>query len=152
MLSGEVKLGGRIFSVVNYDAITALNEHYVMKHMRATGLDSVMPQVGEEDESYLVRLQSKLVDTLMLPALLAGYLVPQGKTETDFTIAGVDELRAFIEGLTSPIDKAEIHRLGFMVVMDFFKAGLASLQTSENYLGAMTNPASDGAQESIAAH
>lgn len=155
MLPGEVKLGGKTFQVVNYDVITVLNEHYIMKLMRATGLDSVMPREDEPDESYLIRLQAKLVDTLELPALLAGYLLPAGTTEADFRLAGADETRRFIEGLTSPLDKAEIHRLGYMVVMDFFRAGLASLRLSQSYFGQPTttpDPAQAKSQPPNAAH
>lgn len=147
MLSGDVKLGGKTFQVVNYDVITALNEHYIMKLMRATGLDRVMPLIeGEKDEEYMIRLQSALVDSLRLPELLAGFLLPMGRTETDWTLALAGETQRFIEGLTRPDDKAEIHRLGFDVTMDFFRAGLDSLKHSRSVLAALkASPAASSA-------
>jgi hypothetical protein len=140
MLSGEVKLGGRLFQVVNYDAVTVLNEHYIMKLMRSTGLDGVLPMAndetagGESDQEYMLRLHAQLIDTLTLPDLLAGYLVPAGKTETDFTLEQAAEITVFIKGLTKPADKEEVHRLGLLVTFDFFAVGLASLKHSQNAL------------------
>lgn len=134
MLSGEIKLGGRIFQVVNYDAITVLNEHYIMKLMRATELDKTLPIPDEPDEAYLFRLNAKLIDALLLPALLAGYLLPSGQTETTWSLAIAGETRAFLEGLTRAEDKAEIHSLGQAVTLDFFRAGLESLKRSRSVL------------------
>jgi hypothetical protein len=143
VLSGETTLGGRKFQVVNFEAVTVLNEHYIMKMMRAAGLDTVMPKDEESDEQYLIRMHAALVDTLELPKLLAGYLLPLGKSETDWSLAMAAETQAWIEGLTSPVDKAEVHRMGLMVTFDFFKAGLDSLKHSRNVLAemAMQSPA-----------
>jgi hypothetical protein len=141
VLSGETTLGGRKFQVVNFDAVTVLNEHYIMKMMRAAGLDTVMPREEESDDQYLIRMHAALVDTLELPKLLAGYLLPLGKTETDWTIAMAAETQAWIEGLTSPVDKAEIHSMGLAVTFDFFKAGLESLKHSRSVLARLQSPA-----------
>lgn len=156
-MTGSIKLGGRLFTLVNYAAITSLNEHYVMKLMRETGLDKVLPeddglpsyedieggirggslsaaeadrliaQKKESDAEYFARLQQTIVDTLRLHELLAGYLLPIGKTESDFTLDLARETTRFLQGLQSPDDRAEIHRLGSIVTLDFFKAGVASL-------------------------
>lgn len=127
MIEGEVKLGAALFSCVNYDEITVLNEHYIMKLMRETGLDRVLPMGEEPDAQYLARLHAALIDTLKLPDVLAGYLLPMGKTEADFTEAMAKDTANFIRQLTRKEDKAEVHRLGLAVCMDFFRAGLASL-------------------------
>ena len=157
MLSGETKLGGKLFAVVNYEAITVINEHYIMKMMRASGLDRVLPAASdaeESDEAYMMRMHSALVDTLQLPALLAGYLLPVGKTEADWTLQMAEETRQHIERLTKPADKAEIHRLGLLVTFNFFAVGLASLNHSRSALetlragptdGETTNPPSNAA-------
>jgi hypothetical protein len=139
VISGKlIKLGGKEFSVVNYDAITALNEHYIMKLMRATGLDVVLPlSQGETDEQYMLRVHAAVVDTLKLHELLAGYLLPLGKTETDWTLALAKETARHIANLTNPDDRAEVHRLGLLVTFDFFRAGLDSLRHSQSVLSAM---------------
>lgn len=136
MLTGNVQLGGRQFACVNYEHITVLNEHYVMKLMRATGLDTVMPQPDESDDQYYVRLYARMVDTLKLHELLAGYLLPLGKTEADWTLELAAETAAFIAKLARPEDKAEVHRLGMAVTFDFFAAGLVSLRASRNLMAA----------------
>lgn len=158
-MAGEIKLGGRIFVLVNYAAITSLNEHYVMKLMRETGLDKVLPeddglpsyeeieaarqlgklgadeaadllrQKSENDTAYFNRLQQAIVDSLRLHDLLAGYMLPLGKTEADWSLELAAETSRFLKGLQSPDDRAEIHRLGSVVVFDFFRAGVASLKT-----------------------
>lgn len=136
--AGTIRLGGKEFSVVNYDSITALNEHYIMKLMRATGLDAVVPLAdGETDESYMLRVHAAIVDTLKLPDLLAGYLLPLGKTETDWTQALARETSKHIAGVNTREDKDEVHRLGLLVTFDFFRAGLDSLRHSRNVLNQM---------------
>lgn len=149
MLSGVELLGGRSFSVVNWDHITVLNEHYIMKLMRETGLDSTMPLGDEEsNEAYMLRIHAKLVDTLKLPDLLAGYLLPVGKSETDWSMELAAETTRHIQGLTKAADKATVHELGLAVTFDFFRAGVASLQHSRNALsrlreGAQATPKAD---------
>lgn len=134
-LTGDVKLGGRLFNVVNYDQVTTMNEHYVMKWMRQTGLDRVLPAAeGEDDAAYLMRLQGALIDTLDLPKLLGGYLLPAGKTETDWTPAMAGETAEYISKLQSKDDRAEVQRLGLLIVFDFFRVGIASLKHSQSVL------------------
>lgn len=151
-LTGDTKLGGRLFNVVNYDVITALNEHYIMKWIRRTGLDKVLPLPdGETDEQYLMRLQGALIDTLELPQLLAGYLLPAGKSETDFTLQMAEQTTAFISGVTDPEDRAEIQRLGLQVVLDFFRSGIASIKHSLSVLE-RTIPTTNESRGPRAAH
>lgn len=151
-LTGDTKLGGRLFNVVNYDVITALNEHYIMKWIRHTGIDKVLPHPeGEKDEEYLMRLQGALIDTLELPRLLAGYLIPAGKSETDFTLAMAEDTAAFISSVTDPEDRAEVQRLGLQVVLDFFRAGIASIKHSLSVLE-RTIPTTNDSRGPRAAH
>jgi hypothetical protein len=131
----EVKLGGKLFSVVVWDSINFLNECYVMKIIRETQIDLAMPQTdGETDAAYLFRLQSHLVDTMRLHELLAGFLLPQGRTETDWTPHLARETAAFIAALSTPDDRAEVHRLALGFVFSFFARGIDSLKTSQNVL------------------
>ena len=135
-MSSDIKLGGRLFSFVNYAAITSLNEHYVMKLMRETGLDRVVPVLDEEsDAAYLARLQAAMIDTLRTHELLAGYLLPLGKGEPDWDLQMARHTALFLQKLSDPDDKAEIQRLALSMVFDFFRQGLASLPDSLNYSG-----------------
>lgn len=139
-LSGDVHLAGKLFNVVNYDSISVRNEHYIMKLMRSTGLDRQMPLVdGETDEQYQLRVHAAAVDTLQLPELLAGYLLPLGKTEADWTPEMARQTAEFMGGLSNQDDKAEIHRLGLLVTFDFFRAGLDLLRHSRNVLESLAS-------------
>ncbi len=148
----EVKLGGRLFSVVNFDAITVRNEHYVMREIAGSELDTVLPAPGEEDTAYMLRLHARVIASLRLPELLAGYLLPAGKLETDWTEAMAAETARLIAGLTTPEDRAEVHRLGLSVVMDFFRVGLASMQTFQNALDGLASPTPARMSSGAAAH
>lgn len=155
-LTGEVRLGGRLFNIVHYEAITVLNEHYIMKLIRSTGLDRVLPleNAEESDEAYMMRVHAAVVDTLQLPQLLAGYLLPAGKGEEDWTLQMASETAAYIGKLSAPEDKSEIHRLGLLVTFDFFRAGIDSLRHSQNVSASLMrtipNPSSES--PSTAAH
>lgn len=132
MLESTVTLGGRTFGFVDYDRTTVIHAHYIERIMRHAGLDTVLPGEDEPDNVYLLRLQSKLVDTLELPALLAGMLIEVPKSEADWSIEEAARQRQFIEGLTSPKDKAAVHKLGYEAVLTFFRDGLASAKRSLN--------------------
>lgn len=150
-ISGDAHLGGKLFNVVNYDSISVRNEHYIMKWMRATGMDRQIPYTeGESDEQYLMRVHAAAVDSLQLPELLAGYLLPVGKTETDWSPEMAADTARHIAELNMPDDKAEVHRLALQVTLDFFRAGLDSLKHSRNALESLgTSPQSS--QDSHAA-
>lgn len=152
--SGEVRLGGRLFNVVHYEGITALNEHYIMKLIRATGLDRVLPleNAEESDQQYMMRVHAAVVDTLQLPQLLAGYLLPAGKGEEDWTLPLAQETATYIAHLTDPESKAEIHRLGLAVTFDFFRAGLDSLRHSQNVSESLMRASPNPSDSLPAAH
>ena len=140
-MSGHIELGGRAFALVNYAAITSLNEHYVMKLMRQTGLDRVLPKAdGETDDQYLLRLEAALVDTLRLHELIAGYILPMGKTESDWDLQMARDTARHLQGLQSQADRAEVHRLGMSIVFDFFRHGLDSFKTLEKSLSELASP------------
>lgn len=147
-LSGEIRLGGKLFNAISYEVISSRNEHYLMKWMRETGIDKVMPKPeGESDAEYLLRLQAALVDTLQLPELLGGYLLPAGKAEKDWTPQMAAETAAYIAQVNNAEDRAEVHKLGLAVTFAFFRAGLASLRHSQSVLDSLTaSPGSERAQ------
>lgn len=149
MIEGQIKLGGRQFQVVNYDDVSVIHEHYIMSLMRATGLDCVLPlaENAESNEAYMLRLHAALVDTLKLPELLGGYLLEGSQTEADWTLAGAKEVATFIKALRSPEDKAQVHRLGLLVTLDFFRAGVASLNHSRSVLETLSASRPNNANE-----
>lgn len=134
-MSGDVHLGGRLFNCINYDAITVANEAYIHKLMRETGLD-VPLEFGEHetDVEYGLRLQARATDTLKLPELLAGFLIPAGQSETDWSEAMAAETAKHIRGLSTRADREEVWRLGYLVNVLFFREGLLSLKRSQSSL------------------
>jgi len=134
-MHGEVRLGGRLFNVINYDVITVINEAYIHKLMRETGLDIPLPfNDAESDVEYQVRLQARVVDTLKLPELLGGFLLPAGMTEATWTPAVAAETAKYISGLTAREDRDEVFRLAYLVNVYFFREGLISLRNSQSSL------------------
>lgn len=127
-MSGDIRLGGRLFNVINYDVITVINESYIHALMRATGLDVPLPfKDGEDETAYQLRMQARVIDTLRLHELLGGFLLPAGKTEADWTPEMAKATADYIAGLTAREDREEVFRLAFMMNIYFFQEGLASL-------------------------
>lgn len=155
-LSGDIRLGGRLFNVVNYDVITVANEAYVHALMRATGLDVPLPFKDQEtDTEYTVRLQARVIDTLKLPELLGGFLLPAGKGEADWSEAMAAETATYIRQLHQREDREEVFRLAFQVNIYFFREGIAWLarsQRSFNDLERQTSQSGSGPQQPHAGH
>lgn len=142
-MSGDIRLEGRLFNVVNYDVITVANEAYIHSLMRATGLDVPLPFKDDEtDIEYQVRLQARVVDTLKLPELLGGFLLPAGKTETDWSEQMAADTAKFIRALTRREDREEVFKLAFQMNVYFFREGLVSLARSQRSLESLETPAS----------
>lgn len=147
-MSGDIRLGARLFNVVNYDVITVANEAYIHALMRSTGLDVPLAFIeGESDTEYQVRLQARVIDTLKLPEMLGGFLLPAGKTESDWTEQMALETATHIRGLQKREDREEVFRLAFQVNIYFFREGLAWLKRSQNSLS-QASPDSSSKNES----
>lgn len=152
-MSGDIRLGGRLFNAVNYDVITVANEAYIHKLMRETGLDKPLEFGKDEtDIEYQVRMQARIVDTLKLPELLGGFLLPAGKTETDWREDMAAETAKYIRGLQAREDRQEVFRLGFVMNVYFFGDGLASLARSQKSLQTWKTPAGPTTSEKREAH
>lgn len=157
-MSGDIRLEGRLFNVINYDVITVANEAYIHCLMRATGLDVPLEfREGETDIEYQVRLQARVVDTLKLPELLGGFLLPAGKGENDWTEEMAADTAKFIRALTRREDREEVFRLAFTMNIYFFREGLVSLARSQNSLETLATPTSpasenDKGSDQAAAH
>lgn len=157
-MSGEIRLAGRLFNVVNYEVITFACEAYIHKLMRETGLD--LPLAFGEHETnteYQVRLQNRVVDTLKLPELIGGFLLPAGKSETDWDERMAADTAAHIRGLTARDDRQEVFRLGFELNVYFFADGLSWLSNFQKSLASLETPPMAASESSpnpnqIAAH
>lgn len=136
----EVEIGGRRFKVIDFDRRTALNDSYLRKLVRATGADKVIPEQGEGDTEYLVRLQCCITDSLRAHELVAGLLVDPGQDETEFTVEQAASIAAHIAKSNSPEDRALVHELSMRAVLDFFREGLSSLLRFRIFSGSVEVP------------
>lgn len=130
----DIALGGRLFAPANFDRMTSLQECSVMRLLRASKLDRVLPEQDDSNAAWLTKLNVAVVDCGCLHELIAAFLLPIGKTERDWTPQLALETKAFLEQLDTPVDRETVLRLGMEVTVGFFVHGLASLARSESAL------------------
>jgi hypothetical protein len=150
-----VELGGRRFAVVNYARRTVLLDHHVGHLIRKSGVDKVvpMPDDGEGDaanKAYLMRLQTALLDSGMACEVIAGFLLPEGKVERDWTPQMAKDTAAFIGRLDTQEDRELVVQLAMDAVLGFFLDGIrrlafirASLEAAESERKSSGNEASE---------
>lgn len=137
----EIALGGRRFKVIDFDRRTVLQDHYLMRKMRQSGVDTVMPMDGDTDTGYMIRVQTALIDSGIAHELLAGYLLPLEKSESDFTQDMARDTAAHIAGCNTDIDRDTVNALSVQLAFGFFRAGLERLKTSlASFSEKTTNP------------
>lgn len=141
-----VTLGGRRFRVIDFDQRTVAQDHYLMREIRRTGIDKVLPMNDEPDEAYLVRLQTHLIDSGRACLLISAYLLPEDKKETDWTPRMGAEIAAHIERCNTAEDREVVIMLAMEAVFGFFRQGLEWLKrfpSSSVVAGPQTNAMSN---------
>lgn len=146
----HVVLGGKRFRVIDFDRRTVLLDHYLMAKTREIGLDKVMPGDAEPDASYLIRLQTVLIDSGKAPELLAGYLLPVrwferfiprslrrrfriGLSERDWTPERARETAWHVGRCDAREDRNLVIDLSMQVAFGFFRQGLAQLALIQRF-------------------
>lgn len=125
-----IGLGGVDFKVVDFDLRTVLIDHYLMRKLRETGADKVMPMDGENEQAYLIRMQSALLDSGKAQDLLAGILIPPETSAAEWTPQGAAKIAKFIGGLNTQDDREKVIQLSLEIVFGFFVQGLTWLKRS----------------------
>jgi hypothetical protein len=125
-------LGGRSFRATDFERRTVMQDHWLMRELRATGADKVMPMDGEANEVYLLRLQTILIDSGKVPDLLGGYLLPAGTSEREWTPSTARDTAKHIALCDMPEDRELVLTLAMEVAFGFFKQGLAWLARSRS--------------------
>ena len=153
VIAAMVTLGGRRFKVIDFARRTVAQDHYLMTHMRSTGMDMVMPGDGESQAEYLMRLQIKLIDSQKAPDLLGGYFLPVtwfdrylprwlcnrlhvGYTERDWTPAIAAETAFHISRLNTEDDRIKVINLCIEVAFGFFRHAVEQWQPFRDSLAA----------------
>ena len=123
----KVVLGGREFAVMIYDDRKVSHDHYIMREMRRSGVDKVMPNEDEDDTEYMVRVQAHLIDSGRTCNLLAAFLLPKGTTEAGWNSQVSDDIAAHIENCNTQADRDLVVQLSMEQVFGFFARGVERL-------------------------
>lgn len=133
-----VVLGGRAFAVIDMDARTVLQDHYLQTLVQDLGIDKVVPMDGEGDTAYLVRLQNEIIRSGRAHELIAGYLLPEGKTNADWDPRMAQATAKHIGALNTEADRELVQRLAMEVALGFFQRALERYKRSLELFGPTT--------------
>ena len=123
-----VTLGGREFTVINFERRTATIELYLQRLWHRGGLDQLAPAEGEPAADYLVRLHDALLLSGYGPDVIAGRLLPVGASPESWNAETAAEIAAHIGRCNTPEDRDRFLVLGVRMVGEmFFLAGLDRL-------------------------
>ena len=126
-MPGTYTIDGRVYREI--DRSTIANDFYVMRQMRAAGLDA-MKQTGETVDGFADRILSAVIENGVPFALLGGLLLPEGVADEQWTSNHAEATAARLAGATSREDKALIQKLIIQAITGFFAAGLLSSKPS----------------------
>lgn len=123
-----ITLGGRQFRPVTETTIR--QDQYCFGLIHALGLNAVSLQPGEAAESFAQRLLGACMGSEKVFDLLGGLIVPVETGSEGWSPSVAAETALFIAGLKEAEDKARTHSLVASMLMDFFVAGISSLERS----------------------
>jgi hypothetical protein len=134
-----VTLGGRRFVVIHFDRRTVVMDHYLGKMIRRSGVDKVVPMDSDGEgmlaqQAYLLRCQTALLDSGVAHEIIAGFLLPEGKVERDWTPDIARKTAAHIAALDTEGDRDQVLRLSMEAVFGFFRDALARLGSIQRSL------------------
>lgn len=126
----DIKLGGRLFTVVNMPRRTVELEHHQRKLVHELGLDKILPQQDTSPEQWILQVHQQLIHTGRTCDLLALYLLPLGKTERDWSPAMAAEVAQHVRKCDTEEDRLLVDELAMEFVLGFFRNALRLLETS----------------------
>jgi hypothetical protein len=143
-----LNIEGRLFEPMNLRARTFRADAAQARLLGELGMDrsDIAPAEGEPMPDYLLRLNQRLLDTQRIPELLGHYLLPAGKTETDWTPDMARETAAFLEMVQTEESRRLLWELSAEFVFFFLRSNLARLAIFPSYsepLDAMTDASSE---------
>lgn len=123
----KIVLGGRAFHVIDFKRRTVDQDLYMMREIRKSGVDKVMPMDGEEDVQFLVRAQTLLIDSGRAVQIIAAFLLPEGCVERDWTVKMAEQTVQHIQKLDTEEDREQVLTLAMEAVFGFFAHGARRL-------------------------
>lgn len=135
-------IGGRFFQPMNLRARTFRADAAQTKLISELRLDrtDIAPGDTEPMVDYVSRLQARIVDTGRITELLGHYLLPSGKTETDWTLELARETAEHLDNVQDDESRRLIWELAAEFVFFFLRSNLARLAISASYLTDPINP------------
>ncbi len=124
----SITLGGRSF--IHATETTVRQDQYCFGLIHALGLNAVSLQPGEAAESFARRLLGTCMGSEKVFQLLGGLIVPEEAGFEGWSPSVAAETALFLSALKSEEDKAQLHGLVASMLVDFFTAGISSLERS----------------------
>lgn len=126
-------LGGRRFIAADLSRRTVRQHHYLAGITREVGSPKRLPAEGEDPVSYLVEWNADVLGSGQACRLLAAFLLPEGKSEADWSLEMARDTQAFLEGLQGEDDRELVDRLVMETLIGFFQQALQRLNASLKY-------------------
>lgn len=128
-------IGGRSFVPMNLRARTVRADFAQTRLISELGLDraDIAPAEGETLTDYVSRLQGRILATGRMAELIGHYLLPLGKTETDWTVEMAAETANVIELAQDEASRRLVWELAAEFVFFFLRSNLQRLAISASY-------------------
>lgn len=123
-------LGGRRFVAADLSRRTVRQHHHLAAITREVGSPKRMPAEGEDPVEYLVEWNADVLASGQACRLLAAFLLPEGRTEADWSLAMARETQTFLEGLQDETDRELVDQLVMEALIGFFQQALKRLTDS----------------------
>jgi hypothetical protein len=133
-------LGGRRFVTADLSRRTVRQHHYLAGITRGVGSPKRMPAEGEDPVAFLVEWQADVLASGEACRLLAAFLLPEGKTEADWSLELARDTQAFLEGLQDEADRELVDQLVMETLVGFFQQAVRRLTSSLQSLDAGETP------------
>lgn len=144
----DIKLGGRLFTVVNMPRRTVELEHHQRKLVHELGLDKILPKQDTSSEEWILQVYQHLIHTGRTCDLLGLYLLPIGKVERDWSPAMAAEVAEYLRKCDTEEDRLQVDELAMEFIVGFFRNALRLLETSLRF----SKQKAQRLQHSTAAH
>ena len=141
-------LGGRRYRAADLDRRTVRQHHYLAGITREVGSPKRMPTPDEDPMAFLVEWNADVLASGQACKLLAAFLLPDGKSEPDWSVELANETQAFLESLNTEGDRQLVDQLVMECLIGFFQRALQPLL---GLLNSTSEPSAEAAPPTAAA-
>lgn len=132
----DIKLGGRMFSVVNMARRTVEHDDYQVTLVKDLGLyKSELPEATTAAyDAWLLQQHAQLVYSGRKCDFIAAFLLPLGKSESDWSPETSAEIAAHLKKCDTQEDRERVNELGMELLHGFFRNALHLYEISQSYI------------------